>query len=201
MGSGDALQYAAMLEGPLNVCGWAWLAWALVWAAAALRTERTERREAFARRLEHSGATVLALWLLFTSSPALGPLARRWLTAACARWAGTALAVAGLLFAAWARYHMGRYWSGTITLKQGHRLITTGPYAMARHPIYTGFLSAILGTAVAGGRVQGLLGFALAVLVYWRKLRREEALMLERFGAEYEAYRGRVPALLPRCSR
>ncbi len=183
---------------PLRFCGQAWLAWALVWALAATRTQRTERAEPRLLRLEHSVATAAALGLLFWPSAALGPLSRRWLTSAAGRRLGAALTAAGLLFAGWARWHIGRYWSGRVTLKEGHRLITTGPYALARHPIYTGFLAAILGTAAAGGRVQGLVGFALAALVYWRKLRREEALMLERFGPEYESYRRRVPALLPR---
>jgi protein-S-isoprenylcysteine O-methyltransferase Ste14 len=186
---------------PLAVCGWAWLAWALVWAAAAARTEKTERAEPRLLRLEHSLATGAALALLFWPSAGLGALSRPWLRASWARWGGAAVAVAGLLFAAWARRHLGRFWSGAITLKRGHRLIVSGPYALARHPIYTGFLSAIGGTAAAGGRVQGLLAFVLAVAVYRRKLRREEALMLERFGAEYEDYRRRVPPLVPRLRR
>ena len=187
-----------MARDPLSLCGWAWLAWALAWAAAATRTEPTERSEPRLRRLEHSGATALALGLLFWPAAVLGPLGRAWLSAASWRWAGAAATVCGLSFAGWARYHIGRYWSGTITLKRGHRLITSGPYGLTRHPIYTGFLSAILGTAVAGGRLAGLVAAVLALLVYRRKLRREEALMRERFGADYEDYCRRVPALIPR---
>lgn len=187
-----------MERDPLSYCGWAWLAWALAWAVAATRTERTERSESFFQRLEHSGATALALGLLFWPPAALGPLGRAWLSAPAARWVGAAATVCGLSFAGWARYHIGRYWSGTITLKRGHRLVTSGPYGLARHPIYTGFLGAILGTALAGGRLGGLLAAALALLVYRRKLRREEALMRERFGAEYDDYCRRVPALIPR---
>ncbi len=75
-------------------------------------------------------------------------------------WIGTALVAAGLGFAVAARAYLGRNWSGTVTLKQGHELIRTGPYRLVRHPIYTGMLLAFVGTAMARGRVRGLVALA-----------------------------------------
>ena len=72
--------------------------------------------------------------------------------------------VAGLLFAVWAREHLGSNWSRSVTIKQGHELITTGPYAVVRHPIYTGILAGHLGTAIALSQVGGFIGFVLIFL-------------------------------------
>ena len=57
-------------------------------------------------------------------------------------WLGLLMVVAGLAFAVWARVHLGRNWSGTVTVKENHELIRSGPYAIVRHPIYTGLLLA-----------------------------------------------------------
>jgi Isoprenylcysteine carboxyl methyltransferase (ICMT) family len=64
-------------------------------------------------------------------------------------YAGTAITILGLLFSVWARIHLGQYWSGIITLKEGHKLIRSGPYRFVRHPIYTGFITAMTGSAIS----------------------------------------------------
>lgn len=114
---------------------------------------------------------------------------------------GDALAAVALLeivFAWWARIHLGRLWSGTITLKQDHRIIDTGPYGLVRHPIYTGLLLSILATAAAQATVTGLLGAAGIFLGLWMKARAEERLLTAELGAEaYGGYRRRVPMLVP----
>src|SRR5215467_12702020 len=74
---------------------------------------------------------------------------------------GVALTAIGLGFTVWARVQLGRFWSGTVTLKEGHELVRTGPYAVTRHPIYTGLLLALIGSAMARGTLGGLLGLVL----------------------------------------
>jgi protein-S-isoprenylcysteine O-methyltransferase Ste14 len=113
-------------------------------------------------------------------------------------WLGAVLVVAGLGWAAYARVHLGRNWSGIVTLKQDHTLITTGPYHWTRHPIYSGILLAILGTAVALGQLRGLVGFVLVAASFMRKSRIEERFMTAQFPAEYARYRAEVPALVPK---
>jgi protein-S-isoprenylcysteine O-methyltransferase Ste14 len=76
-------------------------------------------------------------------------------------------------------------------------LIRGGPYKYARHPIYTGLLGVFFGSAVALGELRGLLAVALAFAAFLVKSRREEKLMVGHFGAEYEAYRREVKALIP----
>jgi protein-S-isoprenylcysteine O-methyltransferase Ste14 len=111
--------------------------------------------------------------------------------------AGAAINVAGLLFAVWAREQLGKNWSRSVTLKQDHELITSGPYALVRHPIYTGILTGFLGSAIAEGQVRSLIAFLLVALVLLAKLRLEERWMRSQFGGTYETYAQRVAALVP----
>ncbi len=110
---------------------------------------------------------------------------------------GTALVLLGLAFTVWARVHLGRNWSGIVTVKQGHELIRSGPYRWVRHPIYTGLLLAFMGSAIALGQWRGVLAMLIVFAALWRKLRLEERWMIETFGAAYTAYRNEVAALIP----
>ena len=110
---------------------------------------------------------------------------------------GSFLLIMGLGLAVWARVHLGKYWSGHVTLKAGHRLIRSGPYAFVRHPIYTGILTAMLGSAIAIDEYRGVLVLAIATETFVRKLLIEERWLTEEFGSEYERYRHEVKALIP----
>ena len=112
-------------------------------------------------------------------------------------WSGAAITAGGMLFSVWARRYLGKNWSQAVTLKEGHELITSGPYALVRHPIYTGLLLAFVGCAVARGEWRGLLAVALVFGALWRKLRLEETWMRVQFGESYEAYSRQVAALVP----
>jgi protein-S-isoprenylcysteine O-methyltransferase Ste14 len=111
--------------------------------------------------------------------------------------AGFALTVAGCLFAIWARLTLGGNWSGRATVKAGHELIVSGPYAMARHPIYTGLFLASVGTALARGEWRCILGLLLIALAFAVKIGQEERLMLQAFPHAYPQYRQKVKALIP----
>jgi protein-S-isoprenylcysteine O-methyltransferase Ste14 len=177
---------------------WPWLAWALYWAASSLTTKRTRRRESPASRVVHVLPLLIgALLLGWRNVPWPWLALRLWPRAALPYFAGMALLYAGLAFAVWARLHLGRNWSGTVTVKEDHELIRTGPYAWVRHPIYTGLITAVLGTALASGTVRAALAFVIVTAALLRKLRIEEAFMGETFPAEYAGYRATVPALVP----
>jgi protein-S-isoprenylcysteine O-methyltransferase Ste14 len=103
----------------------------------------------------------------------------------------------GVLLAVWARRLLGRNWSGRITLKVEHELVRSGPYRVVRHPIYTGLLAMYAGAAIVSGELHALIGLALAVGAYLRKIRLEEANLLKGLGADYRAYRGETWALFP----
>ena len=175
-----------------------WLLWAVYWFLASRHAKPSERREPIASRLLHVLPLLLAAWLLWGDRVPVSFLNERFLPgAAWPFWFAAVLTAVGLLFTVWARVYIGRNWSGVVTIKQGHELIDTGPYAVVRHPIYTGLLIAFIGSAVARGEWRGVLAVLIAWAALWRKLRLEERWMIERFGEKYVAYRGRVPALVP----
>lgn len=110
---------------------------------------------------------------------------------------GLILAAAGAILCIYSRFLLGRNWSATVQLKQGHELIQAGPYRLIRHPIYTGFLLLFLGNAVMVGDWRGLLAVAIVFASFWRKLRLEEKWLAERFGQAYQTYRSHTKALIP----
>jgi protein-S-isoprenylcysteine O-methyltransferase Ste14 len=175
-----------------------WLAWLAYWVVAALNVKRTERRERFAPLILNRAPLVIGALLLAFERQPLHWLSSRFLPLSQAfYWIGLFMLVAGLAFAVWARRYLGRNWSGIVTVKQDHELIRSGPYALVRHPIYTGLLFAILGTAVAIGEWRGLIAFVLITAGFVIKLRTEEKFMSETFGTQYAHYRAEVPALIP----
>ena len=108
------------------------------------------------------------------------------------------LTLAGLLFAWWARIHLGRFWSSAITRKEGHRVVNTGPYALVRHPIYTGIIVALAATAAAQVTTSGFAGAVLIAFGLWLKARAEERFLMAELGTDaYGSYRRRVPMLVP----
>lgn len=175
-----------------------WLSWAGYWWVASFNVKTATRRESLQSRLSHIAPLVLAVFLLFPQTSPIQALGERFMPdAAWTFWVGAVLTLAGLLFAVWARVHIGRNWSGTITVKEDHALITGGPYRFVRHPIYTGLLLALIGFALARGEWRGVVAVALAFWAFWRKLRIEERWMREQFGVAYEEYSRRVSALIP----
>jgi protein-S-isoprenylcysteine O-methyltransferase Ste14 len=175
-----------------------WISWVAYWIWASRNAKPTERREPIGSRLLHVVPLVVAVGLLWGDRIPITILNERvfpW--APWEFWAAAFVTASGLLFTVWARAHLGRNWSGVVTIKEGHELIDTGPYALVRHPIYTGLLVAIVGTALARGEWRGVLAVLISCAALWRKLGLEERWMIERFGEQYAAYRGRVPALVP----
>ena len=87
----------------------------------------------------------------------------------------------------WARFYIGRNWDGMVAFKEDHQLVRTGPYSIVRHPIYSGFMLATLGTAIVQGEAWRLSSVALIVTAWGYKARVEETFLMQRFGPEYEA--------------
>ena len=176
-----------------------WLAAGFVWLVGALTAKRAERRQNLASRLRHLALEVPAFFLVFEPITRPAWLARRFVPepSIIAQYIGLVLTAAGIAFAISARVWIGRNWSGRVTIKEQHELIQSGPYSLVRHPIYSGFLLALLGTAMVLGEVRGLIGFAMAALGWIFKLRTEEAFLARQFGQDYLEYKQRVKALVP----
>jgi protein-S-isoprenylcysteine O-methyltransferase Ste14 len=175
-----------------------WIGWIVSWLAAAFWSNRTEK-------LALTWNTLLYRVVIVAGAVLMTPWAARrlaatvlWNVGYAGAYALAALTLAGLLFAWWARIHIGRLWSGSITRKEGHYVVDTGPYALVRHPIYTGLIAALLATALAQATANALAGAALLGVGFWLKARAEEHFLMAELGADaYGAYRRRVPMLVP----
>lgn len=171
-----------------------WLVFLATWLALAFNTKRTVYREPIYQRLVYVTAGIAAFFLLRHITRFNHPL----FASPVNHLAGAALCILGIAFAIYARLHLGRNWSGVVTLKENHTLIRSGPYRFVRHPIYTGILTAIAGTFLALiPSLAALLIFLFITAIFLLKLRREEKLMRRQFPDEYPAYQQHVKGLIP----
>jgi protein-S-isoprenylcysteine O-methyltransferase Ste14 len=176
----------------------AWIAWGLYWAITAFGAKPTRRAESTPLRLSHDLPLLLAVLLLAVPRIAGTTLRHRFLPASAALfWIGAVLLLLGLAFCVAARRQLGGNWSGNVTLKHAHSLVRSGPYRLARHPIYSGILLAVLGSVIALGEWRGLVALLLILAGFLRKIRIEEQYMLAQFGAAYRRYQAEVAALVP----
>jgi protein-S-isoprenylcysteine O-methyltransferase Ste14 len=182
---------------------WAlWFVWYLYWAVSARNrirsTDTSEaRRESGIGRLIYMGLMIAGFVLLAwqVPQPFLGK--RLWPSAGVWLSVGLGIEAAGLVFAVWARRTLGKNWTARITTGGTQELIIRGPYKIVRHPIYSGLLFAILGTAIVIGQVRGFVGFLIVLIGVLIKLRREETALRRHFGSGYRDYAKQVPALVP----
>ncbi|HEX4454449.1 MAG TPA: isoprenylcysteine carboxylmethyltransferase family protein [Kofleriaceae bacterium] len=177
--------------------GACWAVFASYWLVSALRVKAVSQRESFARTLTHRSLLALGYALLVERwLPA--PFDLRWLPDLTAvRIAGDVVCAVGLVIAIAARRALAGNWSSAVTLKQDHELIRAGAYRFVRHPIYTGMLTMFLGSAIEDGQLRGALAFALTLVAFLIKSRREELLLAQHFPDEYPAYKRDVKALIP----
>ena len=187
------------MPAPFQIIQASWIAFCVYWIWAARNQKRVQQREPPLARLLHVAYMVCGFVLLYSSDPRFGILNRRflpereWITML-----GALATAAGVAFAIWARRHIGRNWSGQITIRQEHELIRTGPYARIRHPIYTGLLLALAGTAIAIGEYRALVGFAVIAIGFVVKAKREESLLTKEFGPAFDKHRRQTGFFLPR---
>jgi protein-S-isoprenylcysteine O-methyltransferase Ste14 len=174
-----------------------WLTWFVFWRFAARGAKPDEQQESIGSRLSYLMpmivVIVLMMWQRWPGWLGLPLIEGGWTV----YWIGVGVLLSGLVWAVWARYTLGTNWSGRISVKSGHELVCSGPYRWVRHPVYTGGLLGLLGSALASGKVSAFLGLLLAIFALVYKLRIEERWMLMRFGDRYREYRRASWALLP----
>jgi len=181
------------------ICEILWAAFFALWMLLSFWTKKAQRRETLARRFVYGVTIAVGFWFMFANVRGMRWLHTRvlpdalWLQAL-----GIAMTVAGFAFAMWARIRLGRNWSGAVMQKVGHELITAGPYRWVRHPIYSGWLLALLGTALVRGELRGLPSFLLVYLGFKIKSLLEERMMLSSFGSQYSRYATATGAMFPR---
>ena len=176
-----------------------WIVFVAYWLVSALKTRRTVSRESSASRYGVLALEILGFFLLFSDAAGIGILGRHILRQSVAlAAAGVVLTWIGIALALWARWHLGQYWSARVTLKEGHQLIRTGPYAFFRHPIYSGLILAALGGTLAIDRWRCVVGVCLIILGYYIKARKEESMLTAQFGEAFTEHYRHTGFLLPK---
>jgi protein-S-isoprenylcysteine O-methyltransferase Ste14 len=179
------------------ILGYIWLAFVVVWAVTALRAKRTLQRPwlhswwariavaivvlvAVRRHAVHGYGTDFVSGVIV--NPALNIV-------------GLVLAAMGIGLAVWARLYLGRNWGMPMSVKENAELVTTGPYAYVRNPIYTGIMLAALGSALIDWWWAVFFVCAAAYFAYSAKV--EERILLREFPDAYPAYKARTKSLIP----
>ena len=172
-----------------------WIVWLVLWWAAAFWSDRAVKAPPRRYQLLYRVLPALGGGLLFG---ARSEELRLWHTPDVIAWVMVAVALAGFTFTWWARIHLGRLWSSSVSRKAEHHIVDTGPYRIVRHPIYTGIILASAGLAGIGATALGIAGFLLSSAGFWIKARLEERFLSEELGADaYAAYKARTPMLIP----
>lgn len=172
---------------------YAWMAFIVSWWLSALWVNRATKRGAAGKSIAYYAGFTIGFACLFAF---IGRAA--WSVPPAAQAILLAVELAGFAFAWWARLHLGRLWSGMLTLREGHKVVESGPYGLVRHPIYTGFISASLAFALLSGQPVRLLGALILTAVMAIKSGEEENWLRKELGAaDYDDYAGRVPMLIP----
>lgn len=111
---------------------------------------------------------------------------------------GAGMIVTGIVFRALAVRHLGKYFTATVQIREDHRLITTGPYSIVRHPSYTGAFLAIVAGGVVLGSLAGFIISCIAMMIaYYVRIGIEEKELTDRFGNEYLQYKQRTKMIVP----
>ena len=181
-----------------------WLGFFACWLILGLFNKKASRNVPWRRRAWGARLVLFLVVLVFAqsirhASPGAAASIRRALSLHPGmgwQWLGVGLMLIGFGFAFWARLHLGRNWGMPMSLRQGHELVTSGPYAHVRHPIYSGIMLATIGAVLAAGLVW-LLPLGLCFVYFLVSARTEEQMMIAQFPDTYPAYRRRTRMLIP----
>jgi protein-S-isoprenylcysteine O-methyltransferase Ste14 len=186
---------------PLLIADALLVIFALSWHLTGLRQGRTVAVPD--RRRERLFTPFIVLgWALILLPPGKPMTPKLWTAPSPVDWAMLGVIVAGFAFCWWARLHLGRLWSASVSHKEGHRVVDTGPYRLVRHPIYTGFIVSYTGLAIISATALAILAVGFFVIGLWLKARLEERFLSDELGAaSYATYMTRTPMLVPRLPR
>ena len=176
-----------------------WIIFVIYWIIGALKTRTTRERESAASRIAILLIEIAGYVLIFSGSAGIGVLGVRFMHRTLASVIlGVVLIWSGIGLAIWARYHLAEYWSATITIKEDHRLIRTGPYGHLRHPIYSGLVLATIGSALVIDKWRCVVGVCLVLIGYCFKAKKEEAMLSRQFGDVFREHQKHTGFLIPR---
>jgi protein-S-isoprenylcysteine O-methyltransferase Ste14 len=183
---------------PGIIVDFCWLTLGVYWLITAAGTKKVAVNENTGLRALRLAIIVVLFVLLGTNWLRIGVLGSRFVPwQSWIIWIGVALSGAGVGLAIWARWRLGRNWSDKVVLKVDHELIRNGPYRYLRHPIYTGVLVALAGTALVIGEWRGVVAVILMGLNYYIKATREEKILAASFGEAFAEHKKRTGFFLP----
>jgi protein-S-isoprenylcysteine O-methyltransferase Ste14 len=170
-----------------------WLIFLIVWLVSGVGTYKNISNYGRSSWLRLGAAVILVAVL---SLPGLNPFSEIRLSGAVVQLLGVVFTALGIAFATWARMSLGKNWGMPMTIKENPELVSSGPYAYVRHPIYTGIIFALIGTALVTGLAAAVaLVFFTAYFLYSAK--QEEAQMLKEFPDTYPGYMRQTKMLIP----
>jgi protein-S-isoprenylcysteine O-methyltransferase Ste14 len=177
----------------------AWAAWIATWLAAAFWSTRAAARPPLGREVVYRAFNFAGAFMLFgVRAPQEWFGQSYWEVGNSLGWSLVALAIAGFAFTWWARIHLGLLWSANVTRKAGHHVVDTGPYALVRHPIYTGIILATIATVAMRATLIAAAGGCIMSIGWYIKAKLEEHFLRDELGAtQYDSYAARVPMLVP----
>jgi protein-S-isoprenylcysteine O-methyltransferase Ste14 len=179
--------------------------WFFSWLCAALWSRPAASQPRFLQQAAHWTPTLIGFVLLGNGSAIAYPGPLHWINEAklpllplAASWIATAICIAGLGLTWWARISLGSLWSGSVSRKKDHTIVRKGPYALVRHPIYTGLIIAAFAIALQIAMAVNLFGAILVAVGFWLKARLEERFLSQELGpVAYADYRRSTPMLIP----
>jgi protein-S-isoprenylcysteine O-methyltransferase Ste14 len=185
----------------IRILEWTWIAFGLYWLIAARRVKAARTSESRAYRAFRIFLLVITFTLLFAKWTRVGFLGQHFFPEKkFLAYFGSGLALAGMALAVCARISLGQYWSDKIVLKVDHKLIRSGPYARMRHPIYSGVLLGVAGSALVVDEWRGVLAFLLLLTNYTLKAKREDKILGEAFPMDFADHEKTAGFLLPRLA-
>jgi Putative protein-S-isoprenylcysteine methyltransferase len=175
----------------------AWVAFLLYWAISAIKSKPAER-------LRNSALTVLMMaaffglfWLLRMGAVPTELNVVLWQSTLLMDLGAIAIVLIGLFIFIWARRSLGSNWNANAATKKNHKLVQTGPYKRVRHPVYSGFLTMVLGTSLSFGQLIGLIILVICIVGLYLKALREESFLTMQFSEAYPKYKMKTKALIP----
>lgn len=175
-----------------------WLVWGVYWIISSRTAKQKAERQSARSRAGYFVFTVAGLILLTSNPSHVYPLKKRVVPQTFAfALAGAIVCILGTIFTLWARRIIADNWSSDVAFKRGHELVEKGPYSIVRHPIYTGMLIMVLGTAIVAGALAQIVAIVFVFVGFWIKMKQEEALLVTHFPNEYPAYQKRTKRIIP----
>jgi protein-S-isoprenylcysteine O-methyltransferase Ste14 len=170
-----------------------WIVFIVFWLVSAFNAKKYVHRGSWGMGIRILIAIAIVVLLQFPSTRDF--LLQQQFTSAAVQWLGVVLCACGVAFAIWARVYLGRNWGMPMSLKQNAELVTTGPYAYVRHPIYTGMILAMLGTTLV--IVWWIVALVCFFVYFIYAARTEEKIMTNEFPNQYPDYMKRSKMLIP----